>query len=542
MALTSTAAPEPRGRPRASVLRVLRRPLATIFVVLALIGVFPTSAATAQSAPQDGTTRIIGGSPARPGQFPYMAALFYADHVVPHGGEFACGATVLSPSWVLTAAHCVVAPRDYRPDTYPGPAGLDYVGPGEIEILTGVTSLADEANGQRLDVAAIHPHPSSTGADNDYDFALLRLARPTTAPGIDLVGPGEAHLYATGATTTTAGWGVIGRNGEGTPVLPYELRTAAVKVIADETCAAIYPEGRQSGIPLTPTEYRASSMLCAGDLAGGVDACQGDSGGPLVAGTGDDQRLVGVVSWGDGCAQPDLPGVYSKVAAGRDWIDDTRRFGPFAPDAVSFVVRQFLDFRGRWPSAHELDLWVTELTRDADIAPTTLTLELMGAPEWRTIAPPVARLYRAAFLRNPDAAGFGYWIGPGRRGRSLVDIATYFATSTEFVNRYGSLSTEAFIDRIYANVFDRLPDAKGRAYWVARLDAGTPRGTVLADLSTSPEYVDQTRNEIRVLTAWYGMTGAVPTSTEIASVGSLGNEQLADRLLHSYPYAVRFTG
>ena len=136
--------------------------------------------------------------------------------------------------------------------------------------------------------------------ESGHEFSVIRFCRP-----------GEAHLHAPGATTTTAGWGSIGRNGDGESVFPYELRSAQVQVIADETCAAIYPEGRVAGVPLMPTEYRAASMLCAGNLAGGVDACQGDSGGPLVGGTGSGQRLVGVVSWGDGCAQPDLPGVHS---------------------------------------------------------------------------------------------------------------------------------------------------------------------------------------------------------------------------------------
>ncbi|KAL1386837.1 hypothetical protein pipiens_012767 [Culex pipiens pipiens] len=59
------------------------------------------------------------------------------------------------------------------------------------------------------------------------------------------------------------------------------------------------------------------SMICAGDLEhGGVDACFGDSGGPMVA----DGVLVGVVSWGKGCAQPGAVGVYSNVAVVRDWI------------------------------------------------------------------------------------------------------------------------------------------------------------------------------------------------------------------------------
>jgi len=81
-----------------------------------------------------------------------------------------------------------------------------------------------------------------------------------------------------------------------------------VPTISDKQCEDLY---YTAGYDTDP------SMICAGNVAeGGVDACQGDSGGPLVA----NDQLIGIVSWGVGCARPKLPGVYTEVAYYSDWI------------------------------------------------------------------------------------------------------------------------------------------------------------------------------------------------------------------------------
>ena len=510
-------------------------------MVAALVAALgPAGAAQAQDPPtgtssgvEGPTTRIVGGRKAGPNEFPFTAGIITLD-VGTQFEDQTCGATILSPSWVLTAAHCVVDGSGRKPGSSPGPAGLYYLAPQQIEVLTGTSSLVEGSGGQRLAVAAIYPHPDYAGAYNDFDFALIRLARPTTSPSIRPAGSNETALESAGTNATVIGWG---SRADGT--FPYDLNAADVPVIDSAVCKGIFFDGRRSTNG-DPTEFRAESMLCAGKLAGGVDSCQGDSGGPLVTRSSGTYRLIGVVSWGDGCAKPNLPGVYSRVSAAASWIDRTSRFGPFNSDGTAFVVSQYADIAGRWPSGDELNQWLTAL--DGQVTPASLTNQLLNAPAWADYAPPIARLYRAAFLRNAETGGFSYWVGPGRAGRSLYGIADYFATSQEFRERYGSLDSGGFVDTIYSNVFDRTPDGRGRAYWVDQLDAGTPRGVVLAQLSDSPEYRSKTSTEIRVLTTWFAMLRTVPNADQIATNASLSQTQLVDALRHSLQYAYRFNG
>lgn len=113
----------------------------------------------------------------------------------------------------------------------------------------------------------------------------------------------------------------------------------------------------------------------------------------------------------------------------------------------------------------------------------------------------VARLYLAYFLRRPDDEGFEYWVGVRRSGRSLAQISTDFATSGEFVTRYGALSNRQFVDLVYRNVLLRAPDGGGLNHWASALDRGVPRGTVMLGFSESIEFRNRTADEVASIEA-----------------------------------------
>ena len=142
-----------------------------------------------------------------------------------------------------------------------------------------------------------------------------RPQRP--AAPIKIAGPSEAALWAPGAPTRVSGWGDTVEGGS----LSDSLNIATTPVIPDATC---------DGLGGLYEEFSAVSMVCAGVLSGGTDSCQGDSGGPLAAsgftGSAPVQRLVGVVSFGEGCARPNAPGVYTRIAG--------PTYNPFVQQAV----------------------------------------------------------------------------------------------------------------------------------------------------------------------------------------------------------------
>ena len=126
----------------------------------------------------------------------------------------------------------------------------------------------------------------NTGADNDIDYACL---------------PEPGQEIAAGTKCWTAGWGTLSSGGS----LPDNLREVDLQIMSDQQCL-----DSQLG-----TEYFPANMMCAGYPEGGKDACQGDSGGPLVCAVDGQPVLVGVTSWGNGCAWADNPGVWAKVSS-----------------------------------------------------------------------------------------------------------------------------------------------------------------------------------------------------------------------------------
>jgi secreted trypsin-like serine protease len=185
----------------------------------------------------------------------------------------------VKPDKIVTAAHCM----DEDISTY--------------YAVQGRANLADDSVGQTSAISKVWIHPGYNTKDNRYDFAVLTLAKPFT--GVPVL-PLETRARAdrNGVVPTVYGWG----DTEGTG-LDDTLQKAAVPDLGDRTCLAVKS--------YVTNGYAAATNVCAGYLNGGIDACQGDSGGPLVL----NGRLLGVVSWGQGCAQPGKPGVYAETAA-----------------------------------------------------------------------------------------------------------------------------------------------------------------------------------------------------------------------------------
>jgi len=235
-------------------------------------------------------TRIVGGHEAEKHEYPWQVGLVWRNRRRPK-----CGGTLISSNHVLTAAHCTVR------------KGTELQLPAStIQVLLGEHNVADrEFN--RVDIAEIINHPdykSFPRSHEENDYAILRLANPV--PFTKKVSPAclPADLSATyaGVRATTTGWGRLIQGGP----RPNVLQEVDVTVMTNAKCKSAYG-GRIS-----------SNMLCAKDT--GKDSCQGDSGGPIIAPENGRQALIGVVSWGWGCANPRYPGVYARVTEQMDWI------------------------------------------------------------------------------------------------------------------------------------------------------------------------------------------------------------------------------
>lgn len=225
---------------------------------------------------------IVGGQDVPAGTQTYVTGLRRR----PDSRNF-CGGSLIAPQVVLTAAHCL--------------GGIRYVSLGSDD-------LSGQATGQRVAVSRQIRHPQHNALDFSHDFALLLLAEPASSAWEIVTLATSALDSVVGHNSTALGWGATRHGGHSSQV----KRHVTVPIIGNEACSVML-----RGHTVDDT------MLCAGG-SGEKDSCQGDSGGPLVVFDSEGKAtLVGVVSWGIGCAEAGLPGVYARVHCALGWIVET---------------------------------------------------------------------------------------------------------------------------------------------------------------------------------------------------------------------------
>lgn len=252
-------------------------------------------------AEEDG---IVGGANTTIETHPWQVSIQSTD------GFHFCGGSIIAPQWILTAQHCVEGSSA-----------------NSMRVVAGTTRLSQAGSGQTRNVAQIIRFPGYSSPESGRDAALLRLSS-----ALDLSGARaraiaintDNALTNAGVNSIVTGWGDLREGGSS----PDTLQAVTVPIVSNDDASDAY----QQNI--------TADQLAAGVLGvGGRDSCQGDSGGPLtVANSSGVRVLAGIVSWGNGCADPNFPGLYARVSSFATWINQNVSLN--AAPTVSFTAPQ----------------------------------------------------------------------------------------------------------------------------------------------------------------------------------------------------------
>ncbi|XP_056392702.1 transmembrane protease serine 9-like [Hyla sarda] len=243
--------------------------------------------------------RIIGGTDAAEGAWPWQSSILY-------NGNPICGGSLISDQWVLSAAHCF--------DSSPSPSSYS--------VLLGAYKL-DIPNPNELTVSVVRLiiNPEFRGSGSRGDIALVQLSRRVTYSRyiLPVCIPSASMVVQPGTSCYVTGWGKT--QSDEFLASPKTLQQLMLPLISRESCDQMYHigSGTSANVPIIQ-----SDQICAGYQAGQRDSCAGDSGGPLVCKVNGYWYQVGIVSWGDDCALPNRPGVYTSVPVYESWINNYR--------------------------------------------------------------------------------------------------------------------------------------------------------------------------------------------------------------------------
>nr|BDQ68758.1 clotting factor G beta subunit i2 [Limulus polyphemus] len=242
--------------------------------------------------------RIIKGRISIPHSWPWMVGIFQVDPLL-----FICGGTIINKVSVVTAAHCLVTQSGNRQNS-------------SIVVRVGAHDIDNSGIDYHVDKIIVHQDYKYRS--QYYDIGLILLSkrieynykvRPVCIPELN-----KLNVNLNNKEVVVIGWGVTERGSEKHNV----LRELELPVVTNELCNKSYQTISFSGLNRGITD----DMICAGYQEGGRDSCEGDSGGPLMYHDPTTGRveLVGVVSFGFGCARPNFPGVYTRLSSYGNWF------------------------------------------------------------------------------------------------------------------------------------------------------------------------------------------------------------------------------
>jgi len=244
------------------------------------------------------SSRIVGGDQVSDqSDYPWMVSLKYQS-----SKQHFCAGTLINEQWVMTAAHCVVDQTANK-----------------IIATVGEYNLSSNPDTNSTNIIKIIIHPAFDEKTFNNDIALLKLSETLAQETVSRLSSTETtqSISVDNITATAIGWGstlayASTSDGQDIPVsYPNILRQVTLPLLSSQSCKDVMPS-------------TTDNMICAGDVInGGLDSCQGDSGGPLLveSATAAIQQQIGIVSFGQGCAQPQTAGVYTKVSNYQDWIE-----------------------------------------------------------------------------------------------------------------------------------------------------------------------------------------------------------------------------
>uniref|UniRef100_A0A8C8VMP5 Peptidase S1 domain-containing protein n=1 Tax=Pelusios castaneus TaxID=367368 RepID=A0A8C8VMP5_9SAUR len=294
---------------------------------LCISGAQWTEASRVCGQPPVSVNRIVQGKDTVEGEFPWQVSLQWK-------GVHVCGGSLISKEWVISAAHCFYQIRNLS----------------QYRVVLGAHQLLKPGpHWHCSSVQRIIANPRYAGQTTSGDIALVHLAKRVNFTDyiLPICLPDASISFPPGKRCWVTGWGP----GESDLPSPQTLQKLEVPIIDSETCKSLYQISMKNRLPYRKIQ---NDMICAGYAEGMKDACNGDSGGPMVCPVGKSWVLAGVVSWGEGCANKNRPGVYSRLTSYQNWIREHIPNLQFVKDSNGQKPHDRADIQGQNQSEKEV--------------------------------------------------------------------------------------------------------------------------------------------------------------------------------------------